>query len=143
MLRRTVVNWKNGLQEIELRFAQLQRSDLKGANLKGADLKWVNLEGAWLNGACLKDADLKGAILIGTNLTNAHLEGASLQLTMRIVDFIDGEVKTMNNLTAEQLVQAKTLYRATLSPILEQELRKKYPEDAKRLLDTPPCKLND
>lgn len=76
------------LKNINLMFAQLNKTDLSdtnlsGANLSGADLSDANLSGANLyranlTNAKLTDADLICTLLISTNLSGAHLSYANL-----------------------------------------------------------------
>ena len=84
---------------VDLRGAQLFRSDFQGANLADARLEGANLDnallrgttldrahlagatlhGAQLQGATLQDADLRGANLENANLQGANLDGAHLE----------------------------------------------------------------
>ena len=137
------------LQEANLLGAHLERANLFGAHLQGADFLEAHLEraklfGAHLEGANLEEAHLEGAKLWwahleGANLTAAHLERAQLtQAHLQGADLEEAHLQGAESLTVEQLIQAKTLYQAQLDPELKRELRDKYPDDAKRLLDTPP-----
>ena len=79
---------KEGLEEIDLRWAYLRWAYLRWANLSGADLRVADLRGADLivanlrvanlSGANLSGADLRGADLRGANLSGADLRGADL-----------------------------------------------------------------
>jgi hypothetical protein len=68
------------LPDIDLRGANLQKSDWGGAFLYGAHLQCANLAGADLSHATLTDADLRGANLVGATLPatlrDAQLVGA-------------------------------------------------------------------
>ncbi|MGP3920925.1 pentapeptide repeat-containing protein [Nonomuraea sp. 10N515B] len=59
---------------VDLRGANLHRTDLSGSDLRGANLWSVGLGGARLAGA-----DLRVAFLIGTDLRDADLSGADEQ----------------------------------------------------------------
>lgn len=56
------------LENVDLTYAILRRSNLRGANMKNADL----------TGADLRYAALRGANLAGANMTNSYLTGATL-----------------------------------------------------------------
>jgi uncharacterized protein YjbI with pentapeptide repeats len=85
--------WYGGLEGIgiNLRGADLQRTDLTGANLQEANLEGASLHGANLRNANLQEANLwnanlQQAILIGANfqeavLGYADLQGANLEVT--------------------------------------------------------------
>ena len=87
--------------------ALLQKSFASGTNFRNASMIMANLSGAFLikadfENALLTEANLRGALLMGADFTNANLHKADLR---------DAE-----GLTAEQLLQAKTLYQAQLDP---------------------------
>ena len=92
-----------------LQRANLQRANLQRTHLLGADLQWANLQKA-----NLLEADLHRANLLGANLQGADLRYANLQ--------------EAENLKVEQLLKAKTLYRAKLPKGMKQEIRQKKPE---------------
>lgn len=130
---------KASLERANLEAAHLQGAKLPGAHLQGAFLFEAHLEGAKLWGAHLQGADLRKAHLEGAKLRWANLQGAKLWwANLEGADLTGAHLQGALNLTAEQLIQAKTLYGARLDPTLEQELLEKYPAEAKHLLDTPP-----
>lgn len=89
---------------LDLRFAELVRTDLSGMDLRRADLRSSNLEqadlsGAILRGANLERADLSGAILIGADLSEAVLRDADLNdanLSVDPAEFAKWYVSTCN-----------------------------------------------
>lgn len=89
LLKETLEDWKNSLNNISLIEANLENAKLSEAYLKNADLEHAYLQGADLRGADLENSNLKNAILIqanfhktkllGANLENAELSGAFLE----------------------------------------------------------------
>jgi hypothetical protein len=106
--------WGAALEEADLRGADLKIADLEEAVLVGADLRNADLRGAKLRGADLRGANLMGADFDRTDLKRADLEGANLM--------------NARYLEAEQLSEAKTLYKAELDPDIESEARKARPQ---------------
>src|SRR5205823_3069759 len=87
------------LDDVNFRFANLNRAGLCGASLSGADLSYADLSGADLsytdlsytdlteadlNGANLNKAYLRRAVLIDANLVGADLSGADLSCAICI-----------------------------------------------------------
>jgi Pentapeptide repeats (8 copies) len=70
-----VAAWMPG---IDLRGANLQKSDWARANLRGAFLQCADLSGTDFAGAYLAGANLSGSNVTGANFTHAHLRGAKL-----------------------------------------------------------------
>ena len=106
------------LQRAELQATDLNKSDLRGTNLRG-----TNLRGADLRGADLLGADLRGADFKKTNLQGANLQGANLQ---------DADLMGAKNLVVEQLLKAKTLYKAKLPDRIEEAIKQQKPELLKK-----------
>jgi uncharacterized protein YjbI with pentapeptide repeats len=84
LLKETIENWKDSLNEVDLVSADLVSADLSEAGLKGAnlflvDLRGANLRGADLSSACLRNADLDSVDLEGAKLEGADLRGADLR----------------------------------------------------------------
>lgn len=102
----------------------LNKIDLACSNLTAANLSSASLNAANLTGARLDSADLTNASLTAANLTGAKLKGARLVSTS-LVD--------TKGLTASQLSEVHTLYRAKLPPAIKRELRQAHP----RLFDKP------
>ena len=111
-------------------------------NLKGADSCEANLQNADLS-----DADLQEAILWRTNLQDANLRRAKLQnadlwrANLQNTDLSDANFQKANlkyaeNLKVEQLIEARTLYRAKLPDGMKEEIEQKKPE----LLEPPKAK---
>ncbi|PAV10989.1 hypothetical protein ASJ81_11970 [Methanosarcina spelaei] len=94
------------LTDAFLRLANLSQAVLYRTKLTDSRLKHTNLVNATLTEANLENTDLLEA-----NFENAYLKGASL--------------KGAKNLTVDQLLKVKTLYKAELDPWLEEELRSK------------------
>lgn len=95
LLKATIENWKNMLQEVDLVKADLSIADLceaslKRANLLGANLRGADLRGADLDNVCLRKADLDSADLEGANLNEADLREADLQAaSLAVADLKD------------------------------------------------------
>jgi uncharacterized protein YjbI with pentapeptide repeats len=96
--------------------------DLRGADLREADLSWADLRWADLREADLREADLSWADLTRANLSRANLSNSDLRTPY---------------VTADQLKEAKTLYKAKLLPKTETELREKHPERYDELIKMP------
>jgi len=95
----------NTLEGKGFQCADLRGADLRGANLRGVDLRMANLQKADLSGA-----DLQGARLNRANLRITDLSGANLQG----VDLFNTDLELANNLSDEQLAQARRLRAATM-----------------------------
>ena len=67
------LNYEEGGEQADLRWADLIGADLSRADLSRADLRWADLSRANLSGA-----NLSGANLSGANLSRAYLIGANL-----------------------------------------------------------------
>jgi hypothetical protein len=140
VLSRRSLTYKQGeeqqlnLKRLDLRRAQMERTNLSGARLaeshlqeadlsnsilENADLTEAHLEGADLTGATLRDADLSGAyldgaILIGADLRGAHLEGGSLlnanlhRAKLNGAHLEGANLSTAINLTEAQVTSARS-----------------------------------
>lgn len=119
--------------------ANLEKADLTDTDLCEANLCHVNLQGALLGYAKLKKAHLQGA-----NLTDAYFDHTEMQDTeflganLQCTNFNDADLQEANfimykNLTLDQLLKAKTLYKAKLPNEMEEKILAKKPE----LLDPP------
>lgn len=73
LLKVTVQDWKNKLNN-----ANLLGADLSNMNLEGANLRRAELQNANLSGANLDSANISQASMIGTNLNRAKLSLANL-----------------------------------------------------------------
>ncbi len=93
--------------------------DLAGANLFEANLDGADLTNASLANARLINADLTRANLTRAHLTNANFYGADL--SHAILD-------DARNITVNQLVKTKTLYRAKMDSAIKIEIMKIKPE---------------
>ena len=113
-----IANLQNAnLENIKLDHANLLFT-LQRANLQLANLRGTNLQKADLQEACLQEADLQKANLLGAELLGADLRYANLQ--------------EAENLKVEQLLKAKTLYRAKLPKGMRQEIRQKKPRTSSK-----------
>ncbi len=117
------------LQGADLQFANLQDANLVNANLQGAFLLTTHLQEAILHSANLQDADLTGAHLQEARLWDANLQGADLE----DADLQGAFLKSVENLTIEQLEGVKTLYEARLDSALFEQVKIEYPH----LLEPP------
>jgi uncharacterized protein YjbI with pentapeptide repeats len=147
LLKTALVNWKDQLDSVELkqadlRNAMLQQAKLNKANLTGADLSGANLMNADLRGTVLSGADLTNATLRGADLTGALIQDAILQgADLRIPEEKDTWKETLFGRDPEwakrsggdQLCTAKTLYEAKLDPELVLQIKEKCPS----LLEKP------
>ena len=102
--------WRHDNPEI---VPALSEADLEEAVLSGADLREAKLMDAKLRDADLREANLEGANLLGANLKKTNLAGTNLRWAMY--------------LQAEQLCEAKTLYKAKLDPELERQVKESRP----------------
>ena len=82
-----------------LNYLKAEKLYLHNIQLRGADLYYAHLEGSILNDSNFEDADMLEAHLIGAYLVGANFEGTK-------------------NLAAEQLLSAKNIDKAHLSPSL-------------------------
>ena len=112
------------LMGVYLSMSNMQSASFSSANLQGAfffgsDLQWTSFLNANLRGAFLRGTTLKGTHFEETDLQNANFLMANLQGA-----YLSGA----KNLTAEQLLEAKTLYKAKLPRQIEAEIRQRKPE---------------
>ncbi|UCE55820.1 MAG: pentapeptide repeat-containing protein [Desulfobacterales bacterium] len=118
------------LDQAALFHAKLNNSNLEQSLLKNAEMVNVMLKGANLKWADLKDANLHKADFEGANLEKANLEGAKL----KDANFINSNLDKVRGLKADQLCEAKSLYRAKL---LDPDLEKQAKEKCPHLLEKP------
>ena len=139
-INRTIENFKDQLDSVNLANADLQDAKLSGANLNGADLSNADLRGARLDyadlrganlsnsnlsGADLRGADLDGAVLHGTNLQGADLRSIETSGTRPIETNAD-EPTDSRNLIIDQLSKTLTLYQAKQDPDIEREIKRSF-----------------
>ena len=129
--------------------AEIKQDDIVGVKWKNADLTNTNLQDVTLNHADLVSAWMGRANLHKTMLQGAIMKGANLDHTnAQEADFLDADLQGCNfynanlqdaylagnsNLTAEQLLEAKTLCHAALPDEIEAEIERRKPE----LLEEP------
>jgi uncharacterized protein YjbI with pentapeptide repeats len=115
---------KIDLSDGNLQSAILERADLRDSNLKKTNLEWSNLRNAQLDHSFLfqaklgwsqmQGAILRSAYLDSASLIKAQLQGADLrEASLRGANFDEANLRDAK-VTYEQLVQAKSLNRATL-----------------------------
>jgi len=104
------------LRGVNLFFANLEGAHLESAHLEGTNFIVAHLERSHLKGANLKGADLQGSCLEGADLEGADLEGAELE---------NVDLRGAVNLTIEQLLKVKTLYKTKLDEKLLERLKTK------------------
>ena len=127
------------LQSANFPDASLQDTDfydaaLQGAYFGGADLQHAVFLKANLNSTTFISAELKRANFGEADLYHANFKGADLQNASFFNANLQGTHLTgTKNLTAEQLLTAKTLYQAELPEGMEAEIKQHKPE----LLDKP------
>ncbi len=129
--------------------------DLSYVNLKGIGLRGMrpffynlstigramdlDLTGAWFGSANLSGAHISFAICERTNFNHAVCVGTHFYFIKKFenASFIDADLSEANflesNITAEQLLGAKTLYKAKLPDAVRKEIMRERP----RLLDKP------
>ncbi len=96
------------LSAASLRSSNLSSAELWNANLTGANLFYADLSNTNLHKTNLSNADLTNTILNGANLSESILTGAQVK--------------------AEQLLQAKTLYKAAINMPLLIQIKNQKPE---------------
>ncbi|MEM7556178.1 MAG: pentapeptide repeat-containing protein [Cyanobacteria bacterium P01_A01_bin.84] len=107
------------LIDTKLNGANLFIATLFNADLSAADLSGAYLSGAYLSGATLSGADLSGADLSGATLSRVKLIDANLNCAI----FWDKKSgKQTQNITPEQIKQAKNWKKAIYSPEFRKEL---------------------
>ena len=104
------------LRGVNLFFANLEGAHLEGAHLEGTNFILAHLERSHLKRANLKGADLQGSCLEGADLEGADLEGAELE---------NVDLRGAVNLTIEQLLKVKTLYKTKIDEKLLERLKTK------------------
>lgn len=123
------------LKNINFKGSNLMGINFENTNLRNCDLAKANLTGANLNKSSMKNCSLEKAVLQRANFTEAILKGINLQKTdlkrtlfqganlqsadfrksnMENTNLLDANLRSANlkqveNLTAEQLFEAKTL----------------------------------
>jgi len=97
---------REGLEEIDLRGANLSMADLRGANLSTANLVEANLKSASLIMANLSMANLSMANLVETNLSMADLSMADLSMADLIMANLSMADLSMANLREVDLREA-------------------------------------
>ncbi len=112
------------LNDAKLQGAYLNHSILRDAILHDGQLQQAEIQSSCLNGAELQRADLSNSSLTGSRLHRATLTKANFQLAdFRGADLREVIITEPQNLDWGQLEFVKTLYKATLDPTLEAELR--------------------
>jgi BTB/POZ domain-containing protein KCTD9 len=109
-------------QDADLQYAQILEDKIGSLLRKPQTVSFVSANCSHavfvnynLTGARFESAKLDGAKFVNVDLTNANFKNASFKET---------EFSNVTGLTANQLLRAKTLYHAKLSPDLVQQLKK-------------------
>ena len=116
--RETTGGWDDRLDLTHTQLVGVRLSggaNLNAAILIEADLREARLIAPRLAGANLIEADLRGARLIMADLRGADLRGAKLAGA----DLIEADLSEAENLTAEQVKDAKNWHRAHLPDYLQ------------------------
>jgi len=128
------------LRGADLSVAYLSKAKLNYCDLTKADLDIVNLNEAWLIGANLTEVNLFSHNLKNTifgnanfskaNLTDADFTDASLaSANLNGADLSGADLSKELDLTVDQIIKARTLYKCTLPKNIDVEkLKKEKPE---------------
>ena len=126
--------WNANLQNSRLWDANLQNAHLPNANLQDTHLFNANLQNAHLTVANLQDSrlwdtNLQDAHLLKANLQNARLWGANLQnADLSEANLQNTDLRNVEKLEVEQLLKAKTLYKAKLPDEMKKKIEQKRPD---------------
>ena len=105
--------------EVSFENSYLDYSNIKNTSINKCDMKYACLKNVDLSNSEIINSDLKGVNFSGANLSNCDFKNSFL---------IEADMSGATGLTAEQLLQSKTLYNIKgLNPDLERELREKKP----------------
>ena len=123
----------------ELQEAHFWDANLQNADFSNADLNCAIFDGAKLQGAYFQKTNLQGADLSDANLQDTHFYGANFkEADLQHAVFFNAELQgaflsNAQSLTAEQLLEARTLYQAKLPGEIEAEIKQLKPELLKEL----------
>ena len=121
---------QQGTSRIDLRDCILREANLGPYRVEGRSRpETIDLREASLHRADLTGANLKGANLTGANLFHARLDDAILERA---------DLRGVLNLSAAQLLKARTLKGARLDDDLAERLRRRHAAKAEELLGPRP-----
>jgi len=112
------------LYQINLEHAFIEQgkfdsASLTESNLQACKLRWSSFKSARLGYANFCDCDLRDSNFEGADFYRATLKGANLR---------GANLRVARNITAKQLLETKSLYRAILDEQLRDEIFKLKPE---------------
>jgi uncharacterized protein YjbI with pentapeptide repeats len=107
------------IMDFQLAHSRFQNANLTSANLSDNDLSNARFHNANLSQAAFHKSNLRAAYFGGANVEGASFYKADLR---------EVEMNSVINLTAEQLMDAKTLFGAELPPEIEASLRESHPQ---------------
>ena len=114
----------SNIQNARFFSADLQCAGFFYSNLQESGFSNANLYNAFFIGTELQGANFSNSILWKTKFADANLQGCNfLNANLKEATFINAK-----NLTAEQLLEAKTLYKAKLPDGMEAEIKQEKPE---------------
>ena len=109
-------------------------ADLQNAHFEESNLKGAILISAELHGVRFEKTDLQYANFFNAKLQDTYFEEADLQGTIFLIANLQGaDLSSAKNLTTDQLLETRTLYKAKLPDGMEAEIRQLKPE----LLEKP------
>ncbi len=118
--------------------ASFDGASCNGASCNGASFCGASFDDASFVGTDLSEADMSHSVCDGTIFNHAVCVGTWFkEVTFKGASFIGTDLSEANfresNITAEQLLEAKTLYKAKLPDAVREEIMRERP----RLLDKP------
>ena len=126
------------MREANLSKVSMDEANLSGANMHEANLSEAHTSRANLSGAYISLANLSGAFMCEADLTKArmqladmrgaNLSGANLSAANMIEANLSQALMSGAQVTAEQLLEAKTLYGAQLDAHIREEILRRKPE---------------
>ena len=124
----------SNLISVDLEQARMNQTNFSYSTLNHGIMKNSYASGANFQGACLINTDMENtllikanfedAILMESNLRNCDLDGANLLNC----NLFKADLRGVKGLTIEQLLEAKSLYRAKFDDDIMRELQAQKPE---------------
>jgi uncharacterized protein YjbI with pentapeptide repeats len=155
LLAELVEDWKQELDNTDLRYAHLEKTNLDNARLRrtiliGANLSYASLNRADLAGAYLVQTKLKGASLIEANLSGVSRgDLAEYPAIAKIFPGMGSIIPSFKELqtfsypkdVADQLLEARTLYRAEIDKPVKDVIQAQSPKLLQSLFPAMPQEL--
>jgi len=152
LLAELVEDWKLELDDTDLRYAHLEKTNLDNARMRrtiliGANLSYTSLNRADLEGAYLVQTKLKGASLIEANLSRVSRgDLAEYPAVGKTFPGIGGIIPSFEELrtfsypkdVADQLLEARTLYRAEIDKPVKDVIQAQNPKLLQSLFPAMP-----